>query len=80
MDVFRELKRRNGLTALSALLRDPDPLVRTAAAWALLDVLPDSAAAVLRQAGHDGGQVGVDAMHTLRDWEAGRLQYPEPAE
>jgi ribosomal protein S18 acetylase RimI-like enzyme len=80
MDMFRELKRRNGLTALSALLRDPDPLVRTAAAWALLDVLPDSAAAVLRQAGDDAGQVGVDAMLTLRDWEAGRLQYPEPAE
>jgi len=80
MDVFRELKQRDGLTALSALLRDPDELVRTAAAWALLEVRPDSAAAVLRQAADDGGQVGVAAMLTLRDWEAGRLQYPEPPE
>ena len=80
VDVFRELKRRNAVTALSSLLRDRDPYVQAAAAWALLEVLPEAAAVVLRRAGDVAGEAGVHAQLTLRDWEAGQLRHPGPAE
>lgn len=79
VEIYRELKRQDSVASLGPLLDQPDPWVRVAAAWALLEFVPERAEAILEAAGTLSELVGIHARTTLREWRAGRVRHPEAA-
>ena len=77
--IHRELRQR-GLAALERLLpllQDQDVSVRGWAAAHALQFAPQQATAVLEElAAGPASPIRVDALMTLREWRAGRLQFP----
>jgi len=80
--IYRELKRRGrqSLQGLAELGVDPDPYVRAAAGWALIEVDPKQARQVLEQVSKLPGLSGFSAQTTLDEWDKGRLTFPAAAE
>ena len=77
--IYRELRQR-GSTALERLLpllQDQDASVRGWAAAHALQFAPQQAIAVLEElAAGPFGPLRASASMTLREWRAGRLQFP----
>src|SRR5437870_1506106 len=75
--IYKELKRRGALEGLAELGVDPDPHVRAAAAWALIELDPQMATRLLEQVARLPGLPGFSALMTLREWDQGRLNSGE---
>lgn len=76
--IYSELRRR-GLEAQKALLPflgDDDPGVRLWSASHALEFSPSEAEPVLRELIPVGVFLGLSAETTLREWHAGRLDFP----
>jgi len=78
--IYKELKRGRGLDGLAKLGDDPDPYVRAAAGWALIEQDPQVARRLLDQVASLPGLPGFSAQMTLREWDKGRLKFPAAAE
>jgi hypothetical protein len=80
--IYRELKRRGrgAFGGLMAFAQDRDPNVRTAVGWALLELFPEKAKAILKEVATLPGLPGFSADMTLRQWEEGQLKFPDAAD
>ena len=82
MAIYREFKRR-GMGAVDALIassHDRDPDVRAAVGWALIELFPEKARAILTDVATQPGLPGFSAEMTLREWESGHLKFPDAAD
>jgi hypothetical protein len=77
-NIYRELKSRgiDAQRSLLPLLDHGDPDVRCNAAALALEFAPSLAEPVLQSLRELHGFVGYDAGSILREWKAGRLQFP----
>ena len=80
--IYREFKRRGkgAFDALIASSRDRDPNVRAAVGWALVELFPERARAILTDVATQPGLPGFSAEVTLREWENGHLKFPDAAD
>jgi hypothetical protein len=76
--VYRELRRRGNGRALLVLLDSPDAGVRVWAGAHSLEFAPAEGEPVLVALAEetDAGLIGFSAETTLREWRAGRLNFP----
>jgi hypothetical protein len=76
--IYRELRSRGdeARVELLVLLDDVDPHVRGWAAAHALEFAPDRGERVLRRLAGSGGEVGLSAEMTLREWANGSLTFP----
>jgi hypothetical protein len=80
--IYREFKRR-GMGAFDTLIassHDRDPNVRAAVGWALIELFPEKARAILTDVATQLGLPGFSAEMTLREWENGHLKFPDAAD
>jgi hypothetical protein len=79
VSMYRELKRLgpDAVGALLPFLDSDEASVALAAASVLLEFYPVEASAVLHQLSGLKGLRGFSAKMTLREWEAGRMEFPE---
>jgi hypothetical protein len=80
--IYREFKRR-GTGAFDALIAsswDRDANVRAAIGWALIELFPEQARAILNDVATQPGLPGFSAGMTLREWEKGHLKFPDAAD
>lgn len=74
--VYSELRRRGAREHLLPLLTDEAGGVRLWAASHALEFAPQQGAQVLTSLASAGRLLGMSAEMTLREWRAGRLQFP----
>ena len=74
--VYRELRTRESQAALLDLLDNEDPGVRAWAGAHALGFAPERGEPTLADLAESPGLLGFGAEMTLREWRAGRLQFP----
>lgn len=76
---YRQLREQgeDGLEALSQLLADESPDVRSAAAAFLLKYKTEEALAVLREVARRPGLIGFKAGEAIKRWESGEWHLDE---